>query len=58
MELIKKPIKDARKTVENNALDPDEPIISLGVKKNYTNVSRKEAIEISLQKLYSQESPP
>ena len=50
--------KDARETIENIALDPDETIISLDVKGLYTNVPLKEAIEIALQKLYSQESPP
>ena len=50
--------KEARKTIENIALDPDETIKSLDVKSLYTNVTLKEAIEIALQKLYSQESPP
>ena len=50
--------KEARETIENIALDPDETIISLDVKSLYTNVPLKEAIEIVLQKLYSQESPP
>ena len=50
--------KDVRKTIENVALDPDGTIISLDVKSLYTNVPLKEAIEIALQKLYSQESPP
>ena len=48
--------KDARETIENIALD--ETIISLDVKSLYTNVPLKEPIEIALQKLYSQESPP
>ena len=43
--------KDARKTIEKIALDPDETIISLDVKNSYTNISLKEAIEIALQKL-------
>ena len=51
-------IKDARETIENIALDPDVTIISLDVKSLYTNVPLKETIEIALQKLYSQESPP
>ena len=50
--------KEARETIENIALDPDETIISLDVKSLYTNVPLKEAIEIALQNLYSQESPP
>ena len=50
--------KDARETIENIALDPDETIISLDSKCLYTNVSLNEAIEIALQTLYSQESPP
>ena len=50
--------KEARETIENIALDPDETIISLDVKCLYTNVPLMEAIEIALQKLYSQESPP
>ena len=51
-------INEARETIENIALDPDESIISLDVKSLYSNVSLKEAIEIALQKLYSQESRP
>ena len=43
---------EARETIENIALDPDETIISLEVKSLYTNVPLKEAIEIALQKLY------
>ena len=50
--------KDTRETNKNIALDPDETIISLDEKSLYTNVPLKEAIEIALQKLYSQESPP
>ena len=50
--------KQARETIENIALDPDETIISLDVKRLYNNVALKEAIEIALLKLYSQESPP
>ena len=50
--------KQARETIENIALDPDETIISLDVKRLYNNVPLKEAIEIALLKLYSQESPP
>ena len=50
--------KDAREPNENIALDPDEAIISLDVKSLYTNVPLKKAIEIALQKLYSQQSPP
>ena len=50
--------KEARETIENIALDPDETIISLDVKSLYTNVPLKEAIEIAFQKLFSQESPP
>ena len=50
--------KEARETIENIALGPDETIKSLDVKGLYTNVPLKEAIEIALQKLYSQESPP
>ena len=50
--------KDARETIGNIALDTDETITSLDVKSLYTNVPLKEAIEIALQKLYSQESPP
>ena len=50
--------KEARETIENVALDPDEVITSLDVKNWYTNVPLKKAIEIALQKLYSQESPP
>ena len=50
--------KDARETIENISLDPDETIISLDVKTLYTNIPLEEAIEIALQKLYSQESPP
>ena len=50
--------KDARETIETTALDPDETISSLDVKRLYTNVPLKEAIEIALKKLYSQESPP
>ena len=50
--------KGAREIIENIALDPDETIISLDVKSLYTNVPLKEAIEIALQKLYNQESPP
>ena len=49
---------DARETMENTSLDPDDTIISLDVKSLYTNVPLKEAIEIFLQKLYSQEFPP
>ena len=49
--------KDAREIIENIALDPDEAIISLDVRSLYTNVPLKEAIEIALQKLYSQGSP-
>ena len=49
--------KDARETIENIALDPDEAVISLDVRSLYTNVPLKEAIEIALQKLYSQGSP-
>ena len=51
-------IKDARETIENRALDPDETIISFDVKSLYTHVPLKEAIENALQKLYSQESSP
>ena len=51
-------INEARETIENIALDPDESIISPDVKSLYTNVSLKEASEIALQKLYSQESRP
>ena len=50
--------KNARETIENIALDPDETIISLDVKSLYTNAPLKEAMEIALQKLYSQESSP
>ena len=50
--------KEARETIENIALDPDEIIKSFNVKSLYTNVPLKEAIEIALQKLYNQESPP
>ena len=50
--------KQARETIENIALDPDETIISLDVKSLYNNVPLKEAIEIALMKLYSQKSPP
>ena len=50
--------KEARELIENIALDPDETIKYLDVKNVYTNVPLKEAIEIALQKLYSQESPP
>ena len=50
--------KDARKTIENIALDPDETIISLDVKRLYTDIPLKEAIKNALQKMYSQESPP
>ena len=50
--------RDARGTIENIALDPNETIISIDVNKLYIDVSLKEAIEVSLQKLYSQESPP
>ena len=50
--------KEARETIENIALDPDEIIKSFDVKSLYTNVPLKEAIEIALQKLYNQESPP
>ena len=50
--------KDARETIETTALDPDKTISSLDVKRLYTNLPLKEAIEIALQKLYSQESPP
>ena len=50
--------KEARETIENIALDPDETIVSLDVKSLYTNVPLKEAIEIASQKLYSKESPP
>ena len=39
--------KEARETIENIALDPDETIISLDVKSLYTNVPLKEAIEIA-----------
>ena len=49
---------EARETIENIDLDPDETIISLDVKSLYTNVPLKKAIEIALQKLYSHESPP
>ena len=45
-------IKDARETIENTALDPDETI-SLDVKCLYTNITLKAATEIALQKLYS-----
>ena len=55
---IEKNTEEARETIENIALDPDETIISLDVKSLYTNIPVKEAIEIALQKLYSQESPP
>ena len=48
--------KDARKTIESIA--PDKTIKSLDVKSLYINVPLKEAIQIALQKLYSQESPP
>ena len=51
-------IKDSRETIENISLDPDEIIKSFDVKKLYTNVYLKNAIEIALQKLYSQEPPP
>ena len=50
--------KDARETIENIALDPDETIISLDVKSLFTNATLKKAIETALQKLYNQESPP
>ena len=50
--------KDATETIENIALDPDETKIPLDMKSLYTNVLLKEAIEIALQKLCSQESPP
>ena len=40
--------KEARETIENIALDPDETIISPDVKRLYTNVLLKEAIEIRL----------
>ena len=43
--------KEARETIENIALYPDETIISLDVKSLYTNVPLKEAIEVALQKL-------
>ena len=49
--------KDNRETIENIALDPDETIISPDVNSLYTDVPLKEAIEIALQKLYSQKSP-
>ena len=48
--------KDARETIENIALD--ETIISLNVESLFTKVPLKEAIEIALHKLYSQDSPP
>ena len=51
-------IEDARETIENIARDPDETLKSLDVKNLYTSVPVKDAIEIALQKLYSQESPP
>ena len=50
--------RDARETIENIALDPNETIITLDVRSLYTNVPLKESIEIALQKLYSQESTP
>ena len=50
--------KDARETIENISLDPDESMISFDLKSLYTNVPLKEAIEIAIQKLFSQESPP
>ena len=39
--------KEARETIENIALDPDETTRSLDVTSLYTNVSLKEAIEIA-----------
>ena len=48
--------KDAREKLGNIALDPNETMISLDVKNLYNNVPLKEAIEVALQKLYSQES--
>ena len=50
--------KEDREAIENIALDPDETIISLDVKNLYIIVPLEEAIEIALQKLYSQEYPP
>ena len=41
--------EEARETIENIALDPDETIISLSVKSLYNNVPLKEAIETALQ---------
>ena len=50
--------KYAREMIENIALNQDETVISLDVKSLYINVLLKEVIEIALQKLYSQLSPP
>ena len=55
---IKTNTKDSPETIEYNTPSPDKPIISFDVKKLYNNDPLKEAIEIALQKLYSQASPP
>ena len=51
----------AKKTewrMEKTELDCDESIISLDVKRLYTNVPLKEAAEIALRRLYQQVNPP
>ena len=48
----------AREILENTNLEPDENLISLIVKSLNTNAPLKEAIDISLRKLYEQVDPP
>ena len=50
--------KEARETIENLALDPDETIISLDMKSLYTNVPLKEAIEIDCNRSCTARSLP
>ena len=49
---------DAREILESPNFEPNENLISLIVKRLYTNVPLKEAIDIALRKLFEQYEPP
>ena len=51
-------IKDAQKTLEQIKFERDEQILSLDVKRLYTNVPVKEAINIALRSLYARDDKP
>ena len=55
---IEKNTQMAIEILEKTDLDSDESIISLDVKSLYTNVPRKEAVEIALRRLYERVNPP